>query len=323
MTKISILFITIAIFFSCQTFGQGIVFNNGSWESNLQKAKSENKLIMLDAYASWCGPCKAMDKKTFTDAEVGTFFNENFVCVKMDMEKGKGPMLQKKYKLTAYPTIYFIDGKGKKVHENKGYLNPTEFLELGKEALGKYVPKRNKDKDKEKKDNDNVEVTKLLDKRDANSYKTVKIGHYVWMAENLNYETKKGSVCYENKAENCEKYGRLYTYNAALNACPQGWHLATTEEWSDLEEYSGGADNLKEINGFAALPAGILSGSDMEAAGDDVFLNIDVLSAFWANTQKKNDRKGAYYYMWTDDSKINYDTGNFSTEKNSVRCVKN
>lgn len=65
----------------------GISFEHSSWEDILKKAKEENKLIFIDAYTTWCGPCKMMARNVFTDAEVGTFFNQNFINVKLDMEK--------------------------------------------------------------------------------------------------------------------------------------------------------------------------------------------------------------------------------------------
>ncbi len=88
----------------------------------------------------------------------------------------------------------------------------------------------------------NAQTDTLTDVRDGKTYKTVKIGEQTWMAENLNFDNT-GSYCYANKQENCDKYGRLYTWEAAKNVCPTGWHLPTEEEWQQLEKYLGMTDS--------------------------------------------------------------------------------
>lgn len=114
----------------------GIQFFKGSWKAALAKAKKENKLIFLDANASWCRPCKLMEKRTFSDVAVGKFYNERFINVKMDMEKGEGIELSKKLGIRAYPTLFFIDGKGNVVKKSVGYLGTEDFLKLGKGVVG-------------------------------------------------------------------------------------------------------------------------------------------------------------------------------------------
>ncbi len=76
----------------------------------------------------------------------------------------------------------------------------------------------------------------MTDARDGQTYKTVTLGDQTWFAQNLNYETEN-SWCYDDDPKNCETYGRLYRWEAAMSACPVGWHLASDEEWSTLIKY--------------------------------------------------------------------------------------
>jgi len=115
---------------------EGITFFKGPWSDALKKSNKSNKLIFLDAYAAWCGPCKMMAKNTFTDSKVGKLFNEEFINVKMDMEKDSdGPRLSKKFGLTAYPSLYFIDKNEKVVHMTLGYHKPKQLIEVAYQVL--------------------------------------------------------------------------------------------------------------------------------------------------------------------------------------------
>lgn len=116
-------------------FSQGIQFEHDSpWADLLSRAKKENKLIFVDAYATWCGPCKMMAKNVFTDPSVGDYYNAAFVNAKIDMEKGEGPELAQKYGIRAYPTFLYVNGDGELVHSGLGYMEAASFIELGKSA---------------------------------------------------------------------------------------------------------------------------------------------------------------------------------------------
>lgn len=115
--------------------GKGIRFEHGSFSELLAQAKKENKLIMVDAYTTWCGPCKWMVKNIFPNDTVGEFYNKNFVNAKIDMEKGEGMDLAKKYNVSCYPTYLFINGNGELMHRVSSAMPAAEFVELGKSAM--------------------------------------------------------------------------------------------------------------------------------------------------------------------------------------------
>ncbi len=118
--------------------GQGIEFFHGTWEEALMKAKAEDKIIFVDAYTTWCGPCKNMAANTFPDPEVGKLFNANFVCMKIDMEKEMGLQFRKKYDVTAYPTLFFIDYDEVQVQKSVGAKQPAALIALGESVVAKY-----------------------------------------------------------------------------------------------------------------------------------------------------------------------------------------
>ncbi|MDR6405075.1 MULTISPECIES: thioredoxin fold domain-containing protein [Chryseobacterium] len=131
MKKIAMFsFLLMSIFTLCQ----GIKFDEGSFANILAKAKKENKLVFIDAYTSWCAPCKLMAKNIFPLQSVGDYYNSNFVNAKIDMEKGEGKTLAKRYAVTSFPTYLFINGDGEVVHRFGSSLSEAEFLQLGKDA---------------------------------------------------------------------------------------------------------------------------------------------------------------------------------------------
>jgi uncharacterized protein (TIGR02145 family) len=185
----------------------------------------------------------------------------------------------------------------------------------------------------------------LTDTRDGQTYKTVKIGTQIWMAQNLNYQTESGSWCYKDSASYCKQYGRLYDWNTAKTVCPNGWRLPSREDWDSLGQAVGGEkvpfddgkidwggagkklksksgwDNKKDgISGngtddfgFSALPGGYRdSGGYFDNAGNNGY--------WWSATEGSDDiaygRSMNYYGddVYEDDL---YESGAFS-----ARCVQ-
>lgn len=99
------------------------------------KAKKENKLIFIDAYTSWCGPCKWMAKNVFTNDTVADFFNAKFINAQFDMEKGEGLDIAKLYEVQCYPNLLFIDGDGKLIHRGAGSCDVKSFIQLAENAF--------------------------------------------------------------------------------------------------------------------------------------------------------------------------------------------
>jgi uncharacterized protein (TIGR02145 family) len=169
----------------------------------------------------------------------------------------------------------------------------------------------------------------FTDTRDGKTYKNVKIGEQVWMAENLDIKTGN-SWCYGNDEANCKKYGRLYDWETAKKVCPSGWHLPSNEEWLNLINYVGG-DNVagKKLkstrdwndngNGtdnheFSALPSGYRNNLDGN------FKLIGESSYWWSATEY--DANDAYkWYMYNNLESFD-GQNDHKSDGYSVRCVK-
>ncbi|SHK76089.1 thioredoxin family protein [Chryseobacterium polytrichastri] len=123
-----------SLFIGALALAQGIKFEDSNFAAILAKAKKENKLVFVDAYASWCGPCKLMVKNIFPLQSVGDYYNAHFINAKIDMEKGEGVGLAKKYNVKAFPTYLFIDGNGEEVHRTLGYVEEKDFIQFAKDA---------------------------------------------------------------------------------------------------------------------------------------------------------------------------------------------
>lgn len=194
-------------------------------------------------------------------------------------------------------------------------------------------------------DGASVSYGELYDSRDGKTYRTVRIRHgdggplRTWMAENLNYGTTTGSWCYDNNDANCDIYGRLYSWTAAMasgtsstavpsgrrGVCPSGWHLPSRAEWAaltdvfsayELKSFVGWADgwgNGSNETGFTAVPGGFRSSNN--------FSNVGVSGNWWTATENNANTTNAWYINMSGED---YDAGSNHIDKSngfSVRCI--
>ncbi|ACX74722.1 conserved domain protein [Fibrobacter succinogenes subsp. succinogenes S85] len=193
--------------------------------------------------------------------------------------------------------------------------------------------------------NPDVSYGEMLDKRDNQVYRTLVISNHVWTAQNMNYEIESdendeiNSWCYDNEPENCKRFGRLYTWEAAKKVCPEGWHLPTEDEWQELiaehscdivrkdgnppvyrcagttlkaiDSWGNGLENTNEY-GFSIVAAGIVN--------SETFMNKGITGYLWASTSQYESLATLVIFEYNEDY-----TRFVLTKPNSglsVRCVK-
>ncbi len=115
----------------------GVQEFEGKYAEALSKAKAEGKMLFIDCYTLWCGPCKMMSSQVFPTKEVGDYMNPIFVFMKLDMENGEGPELNKTFNVRSYPTYIILDGDGKELFRFVGYKQPDAFIATMKSHLDK------------------------------------------------------------------------------------------------------------------------------------------------------------------------------------------
>ena len=117
-------------------------FRHMTYQEALEAAKAENKLVFMDFYTSWCGPCKMMMKDVFPQKMVGDYLNERFVCIKLDAEK-EGQELAKRYQVKAYPTFIGVDPDEKEVMRKVGMAQANDFIgEIDRQIDPEKSPER-------------------------------------------------------------------------------------------------------------------------------------------------------------------------------------
>lgn len=190
----------------------------------------------------------------------------------------------------------------------------------------------------DKDDNNGSSGNTFTDPRDGKVYQTVIIGNQKWMAENLAYAPSSGNYwAYDNDDANVETYGYLYDWETACDVCPDGWHLPSHAEWTELTDYLGGrsvaGDKLKETGtthweapnegatnetGFTALPGGFRNTNGS-------FHGIGRYGFWWTATEySPPDAWNAWNRnIFAHDSKVHRKGANVEKELgHSVRCLR-
>jgi thiol:disulfide interchange protein len=114
-----------------------IVFIENDWNEALKQAAAQKKYVFVDAYATWCGPCKMLKATTFKNKKAAEFYNKNFINISIDMEKGLGPQLAAQWQMQAYPTLIIFNSKGEPVLGTVGYIKAPDLIRFGEAALKK------------------------------------------------------------------------------------------------------------------------------------------------------------------------------------------
>lgn len=166
-----------------------------------------------------------------------------------------------------------------------------------------------------------------VDPRDSQQYESVEVAGQVWMARNMNFKTESGSWCYNDQEENCETYGRLYTWHAAQKACPEGWRLPSDADWAQLDKALGmeAGKKLKSVGGWR------------DGGGGDGSTGFNALPGGDRFDYGGYGGKGKEAYFWTSTASVDKESiGRFLIYNsvdiqrgvwfrgggNSVRCMK-
>jgi thiol:disulfide interchange protein len=114
---------------------QEIKFSQQSYKQVLAKAKAGHKQIFVDAFATWCSPCKELRKRTFKDARAAAYFNQHFINISVDVEKGDGVGLAKRWQVEGLPTLLIVDETGKVLASHTGFVDGNGLIQFAQEAI--------------------------------------------------------------------------------------------------------------------------------------------------------------------------------------------
>ncbi|WP_111709582.1 thioredoxin domain-containing protein [Lutibacter citreus] len=258
-------FLFIVNLMSTTIVAQGVKFEHGSLNEAIEKAKTENKIVFIDCYTTWCGPCKWMTKEIFPQKEVGDFFNENFVSLKLDCEKGEGIYIAKKYGVQAYPTLLFVDINGEILHKIVGGKSAEDLVSGAQNALdpNKRISVASKKYDEgERELNFVLNYIDLLDvayekvksekvsKALVSSLPIEKFGNKemfkVLANSNVAYNSKEYNYVLKNQEELLTKEVDSMQYFSVLGGAIRHYLNKVAESCNNLEELNAAIEKCKQ-----------------------------------------------------------------------------
>lgn len=283
MKKVAFLFFFV---FSISLYSQetGIRFSNDSLLSQaLIRSKSEGKLVFIDCFTSWCGPCKRLAKEIFPQKEVGDFYNSHFINLSFDMEKGEGKKICAKYGVQAFPTLLFLNAEGETVHIGIGAGDASMLIELGKIAI-----------------DDTRNLQSILKKMKAGDKSAQTLSLYL---KNNNYATNKDSLLneYFNSATDDEKLSMdaWDLFNKYMNDPDNAHFQYFIKHRSDYEQKYGKTDVENKImagfseynNKYRENPKKAASVKSIDPVLYSKYLIMrDFQEASWMLQSQKNDK---------------------------------
>lgn len=313
--KKSILGLALAVLSPLMIWAQGIQFEEGSFAEALAKAKKENKIVFVDVYTTWCGPCKKMAKEFFPTKEAGDKYNANFVNYKIDAEKGEGIGVAQRYKVEGYPTNLFIRPDGSVVYTKMGMSDLDGFLENADIAIAEqkdpmkwedYAAKLKKgDKDKTFLQQYLKKANRLNQNNDEalNTYVANYVNKKKLSDEELSYLLDNTQTIDNNAYKLLE--GNIARINTLQKDVAPDFFRAYTENL-----YRGTIDKLaknKEESRFNELMKPMISKYSKTPESDMMFY------------------KGKFYEMLGDEEKLNafmLEKGNFYANRSDATYAK-
>ena len=237
---------------------KSIEFEHGSWSQTVEKAKQEKKLIFVDFYTQWCGPCLNMAEEVFILPTVYSFYNSNFINAKIDAEHGEGIELAKKYKINSYPTYLFIDPTTQEaVHRSGSRQDASVFIFTGESAMNPQLRSFYLEAEYEKQKGDIAFLKKYADyKISVYDRKAIEMVLDQMSAMNIGLDNKDAWDLFVNNItghdnafikelfSNYSKYVALYGKTTVDSKLAKETSYAPLELLSKLPDFEGKQTNI-------------------------------------------------------------------------------